>query len=228
MENKTIKRLVILGVLAAIIFVFFIFDLGRFFSLEVLKLHREWLLEYVHAHYIVSVLTFIASYIVFAGTALPGSPILSLAGGFLFGTILGTLYIVIGASIGAAIAFLIVRYIFGSILQKRYKERLKRLNNNIDRNGVSYVLILRFIAIVPFFLVNILAGLTTISLRTFVWTTAVGITPGAFVFAYAGKQLGSINKVSDVFSWTVILAFVLLAVLALIPSIFRVLRKNNQ
>ena len=138
---------------------------------------------------------------------------------------LGALYVNVAATTGATLAFLFARYIAGQSLQAKYGDRLARFNEELESNGWSYLLTLRFIPIFPFFLINLFAGLTNIRLRTFVWTTSVGIFPGSLIYAYAGQQLGTISAVKDIFSTKVLLAFLLLATLAVFPVIYKKIRK---
>jgi uncharacterized membrane protein YdjX (TVP38/TMEM64 family) len=162
-----------------------------------------------------------------AGFSLPGATIMTLAGGFLYTFFIGALYVNVGATAGATLAFLFARYIAGKSLQEKYGGRLEKFNSELDRNGWSYLLTLRFIPVFPFFLINIFAGLTKIPLRTFVWTTSVGIFPGSLIYAYAGQQLGDIGSVKDIFSGRVLLAFLLLAGLAIFPTLYKKIKKSK-
>ena len=159
--------------------------------------------------------------------SIPGATILTLAAGFLFG-FFGIIYVNIGATIGAILAFLVARYLLGNWLQKRYGERFVSFNKEIAENGYNYLLTLRFIPLFPFFLVNIFAGITRIPLMTYVWTTMVGIAPASFVYIYAGRQLGAIDKPGDILSGQIMLAFVLLGLLALSPVFFKKLLKKKS
>ena len=120
------------------------------------------------------------------------------------------LYVNIGATCGAVLAFLSARYLLGSRLQESYGAQLAKFNGEMERNGVRYLLTLRLIPVFPFFLVNFLSGLTRVHLSTFTWTTAAGIIPGTVVFAYAGHQLETVHSVGDIFTGKVLSAFLLL------------------
>ncbi|HET7317732.1 MAG TPA: VTT domain-containing protein, partial [Nitrospirota bacterium] len=130
-----------------------------------------------------------------------------------------------GATAGAVCAFLSARYLLGERLQQKYRGQLAKFNGEMERNGVSYLLTLRLIAVFPFFLVNFLAGLTKVTLKTFLWTTAVGIIPGSAVFAYAGRQLGSVNSPADIISKKVIAALAALGFITLAPAVWKRIRK---
>ncbi len=223
------KRFILFVIFILIIIGIQFIGIGNYFTLATLKIHRDYLQQLVQNDYITAVALYIGFYTVVVALFVPIAAILTVAGGFLFGTFLGAVYSNIGATAAAAISFLLVRYLFGEALQKKYKERFERFNQDVERNGANYLLMIHFVAVIPFFIVNILAGLTNIRLRTFIWTTSVGIFPGALVYAFAGQQLGTISKISDIFSLPIILAFILLGILALIPIIVpRIMSLNSK
>jgi uncharacterized membrane protein YdjX (TVP38/TMEM64 family) len=201
--------------------------LGSAITFENLKQNREALVSFVDGHYILSVASFIAVYVLATALSVPGAVILTLAGGFLFGTATSVIYIDIGATAGAACAFLSARYLLGNRLQQKYGGQLAKFNSEMDRNGASYLLTLRLIPVFPFFLINFLAGLTKVPFRTFLWTTSLGIIPGTAVFAFAGQQLGSIDSPADILSKKVIAAFAALGLFALAPAVWKRI-KNEQ
>ena len=170
---------------------------------------------------------FVLIYIAAVALSIPGATILTLTAGFLFGFI-GVIYVNIGASAGAVLAFLAARYLIGDWVQRRYGEKLASFNKEIAENGYNYLLTLRFIPLFPFFLINIFAGLTRVPLTVFAWTTMVGILPGSFVYIYTGRQLGIIDKPGDILSWQIILAFVLLGLLVLSPVVIKKFMKKER
>ncbi|TLY15099.1 MAG: TVP38/TMEM64 family protein, partial [Nitrospirae bacterium] len=153
--------------------------------------------------------------------SLPGAAILTLAGGFLFGTVLGTVYVNVGATTGATLAFLTARYLLRDWVEKKFGDRLGPIQEGFAKDAFSYLLTLRLIPIFPFFLVNLVSGLTRVNIGTYVVATALGIIPGSFVYAYAGRQLGTINSLKEIASPKVLLAFMLLGLLALVPVVYR-------
>ena len=187
-------------------------------SVDQVKERKEQLLAFIETRYIQAVISFIC---LFIGTALflPGALALTIAGGMMFGTVRAALYANIGATLGAILAFLAARFVFGAWVQDRFKEPLQRFNEELSRYSRNYLLVLRILPLAPFFVVNYCAGLTRIPLRTFVWTTSVGMLPGALIYAYIGEQLRHVNVVADLFSWKIITAFVVLALFALLPVI---------
>lgn len=200
---------------------FFYFDLGRFLSLTALKENRDSLLVFTDANFAAAVGIFIAFYVIVTGLSLPGATILTLAGGFLFGAPLATLFVNIGATTGATLAFLTARYMLRDTVEQKFGKWLGPFQEGFAKNAFSYLLTLRLIPLFPFFVVNLVSGLTRVNVGTYVLATAVGIIPGSFVYAYAGRQLGSINSLKEIASPNVVGAFILLGLLALVPVVYK-------
>jgi len=219
--NTQTKRNILFVLLIAVIVGLRFSPVGSALTFENLKQHRDSLLAFVQARYGLSVACFIATYLVATALSLPAGLVLTLAGGFLFGAPAGVFYVMIGATMGATIAFLSARYVLGKRLQEKYRDALKKFNEEFERNGISYLLTLRLIPIFPFFLINFLVGLTKVPLKTFVWTTALGIMPATAVFAFAGRQLGTIAAASDLLSGKTALVFAALGFLVLVPAVYK-------
>lgn len=213
-------KIVIAAVIAVAIGAFFYFDLGQLLSLTALKAHRDTLLSFTEANYISSAGLFILAYIVVTGLSLPGAVILTLAGGFLFGSLFGMLFVNLGATTGATLAFLTARYLLRDWVEQKFGKWLGPVQQGFTNNAFSYLMTLRLIPLFPFFVVNLVAGLTRMNIGTYVAATALGIIPGSFVYAYAGRQLGTINSLKEIASPNVIGAFVLLGLLALVPTVY--------
>jgi uncharacterized membrane protein YdjX (TVP38/TMEM64 family) len=216
-----IGKLITVTAIALGIGLFFYLDLGRFLSLEALKDNRDQLLAFAEANYGTAVMLFILMYIVVTGLSLPGAVILTLAGGFLFGSVPATLYVNLGATTGATLAFLAARYVLKDWVEHKFGRWLEPLQQGFANNAFSYLMTLRLIPLFPFFVVNLVSGLTRVSVGTYVGATALGIIPGSFVYAYAGRQLGTINSLKEIVSPPVVGAFFLLGILALAPIIYR-------
>jgi len=215
--GKAIIALVLLAGIGA----FFMFDLGRFLSLESLKTNRDILLGYTESHFGLAIALFILIYILQTAFSLPGGAILTLTGGFLFGSLIGTVAVNIGATIGATLAFLAARYLLRDWVETKFGDRLGPIQAGFAQNAFSYLMTLRLIPAFPFFLVNLVSGLTRVDLGTYVLATSLGIIPGSFVYAFAGRQLGTINSLGEIASPPVLLAFTLLGLLALLPVAYR-------
>lgn len=214
-------KIAIAIMIASAIGAFVYFDLGRFLSLDALKENRDHLLAFTEAHYASAVGIFILTYIVVTGLSLPGATILTLAGGFLFGSVFGMLFVNLGATTGATLAFLAARYLLRDWVEQKFGKWLGPLQDGFARNAFSYLMTLRLIPLFPFFVVNLVSGLTRMNIGSYVSATALGIIPGSFVYAYAGRQLGTINSLKEIASPNVIGAFVLLGLLALVPTVYK-------
>jgi uncharacterized membrane protein YdjX (TVP38/TMEM64 family) len=214
-------KLVVVLLFAAAIGAFFYFDLGRYLSLDSLKANRDALLAFTESHYAASVAIFVTAYCLLVAASLPGAVFFTLAGGFLFGSALGTVYVNLGATSGATLAFLAGRYLLRDWVESKFGGRLAPLQQGFANNAFSYLMTLRLIPLFPFFVVNMACGLTRVSLATYVTATAIGIIPGSFVFAYAGRQLGTINSLKEIASPNVLMAFTLLGLLALVPIVYQ-------
>ncbi|MGH7165149.1 MAG: TVP38/TMEM64 family protein, partial [Nitrospiraceae bacterium] len=175
------------------------------------------------AHYATAVAAFIVVYCLTAALSVPGDIFLTMIGGFLFGSVIGTFYVNIGATAGATLAFLAARYLLRDWVESKFADRIGPIQEGFKRNAFSYLVTLRLIPAIPFVLVNLVSGLTRMDLGTYVRATSLGMFPASFVFAYAGRQLGMINSVREVASPPVLLAFTLLGLLALTPPVYRTL-----
>lgn len=225
--RRYLKQLILFLLFLAVIATLHWSGLGSYLSLDNLKEHRDMLARTVAAHYALSVMLYILLYIVITTFALPGALILTLAGGLLFRTFPGVIYVCTGATIGAVLAFLFSRHILGNWLQHRYAAQFQRFNRELAVNGHLYLLSVRLIPVFPFFLINFLSGLTRIPLRTFAWTTALGILPGSFIYTFAGNQLGTVASVKDLVSPRILVAFLLLALLTISPIIWKKVRATR-
>jgi uncharacterized membrane protein YdjX (TVP38/TMEM64 family) len=224
--NSLKGKFLIGSVLLAGIGAFFYFDLSQYLSLDALKANRDALLQYTTSQYEIAVALFILIYILQTAFSLPGGAVLTLTGGFLFGSLMGTLYVNVGATAGATLAFLAARYLLHDWVEHKFGNRLGPIQEGFAKNAFSYLMTLRLIPAFPFFLVNLVSGLTRVNLGTYVLATSIGIIPGSFVFAFAGRQLGTINSLSEIASPPVLLAFTLLGLLALMPVAYRKWRKT--
>jgi uncharacterized membrane protein YdjX (TVP38/TMEM64 family) len=218
------KKLLITVLLVSLVSLFFSLDLGRFLTLAALKANRDGLAAFYEGHRLATVLLFMAIYIVQTALSLPGAAILSLAAGAIFGAMMGTIYANLAATIGATLAFLATRFLLNDFVQKRFGDRLNKLNHELETRGLNYLLFLRLVPIFPFFLINLAAGLTRLPLRTFIIGTMIGIIPGGFVYCNAGASLATISTLREVASFRVLGSFALLGLFALLPVIYGKIR----
>lgn len=221
-------RLVTVGVLlVAAFWVFYLTRGGQKLTLEQMYLSALRLKSQVHSNYWQSVLIFLLAYIVLA-TWLPATGILTLCAGFLFGTLHGIFCVLAAAVVTALITFYTGRYLIGGWIQHRWKYRLRAFNENLARFGAEYLIIIRLIPMMPFSLVNTLAGITRIPAGVFAWTTVVGILPGVIIFSYLGRNLPEMASVNDLWSWKVILILLAmrLTLFLVVLARFSLLKRN--
>jgi uncharacterized membrane protein YdjX (TVP38/TMEM64 family) len=223
LRSSTLKILLVSFIVAGVIAVRLSGVLDHM-TLETLKKNGQTFREIVHGHYGIAVLVYMTGYAVSVAASLPGDIVLSIAGGYLFGTLLGAVYINVGATAGALCSFIFSRYVVGDWLQARFKDHLQRFNREVEAHGHLYFLIVRLIPFFPFVLVNLLSGLTKVPFKTYLWTTCLGIIPVSLIYAYAGSQLGIVNSVGDLFTARMLIAFVLLAALTLVPLVVKKIR----
>ncbi len=209
-------RILIAVSLVALIFAIYKSGITNYLNFETFKEHREQLLIYVHEHYWHAVIYYCLIYILIVLSSLPLVGTSTVVGGFLFRTWSATFYSVISATLGSILAFLIVRRLVGRYIQKKYSVKLEEFNKNIEKYGTNYILMLNLVGIIPIFIVNVLAALTKIKLIKFIYATSLGIIPATFVYAYAGKELASINSLKQILSFKILMIFVLFALMALL------------
>jgi uncharacterized membrane protein YdjX (TVP38/TMEM64 family) len=211
-RKQQMKWLLGFLVLSAVI-AFFYFDLGQWLSLENLKAQKLALSQYVSAHYWLALLVFFIVYVAVAALSLPGAAILTLAAGAIFGLINGFIVVSFASSLGALLAFLGARFLFRDAIKQRFANQLAPIENGIAKDGAFYLLSLRLVPLFPFFVVNLLMGLTNLPARTFYIYSQLGMIPGTLAFVYAGTQLAKIESVKDVLSPGLLAAFVILGIL---------------
>ncbi len=184
-------------------------------TLQNLKARQAELSAWVAANPWWSAGLFFLVYVAVAAASIPGAAVMTLAAGALFGVVEGLVLVSFASAIGASLAFLVARFVLRDGLRARYRERLERIDAGIERDGAFYLFTLRLVPVFPFFLVNLLAGLTPIALGTFYWVSQLGMLPGTLAYVYAGTQLARISSVRDVLSPGLLGAFVVLGVLPL-------------
>ena len=214
------KRALLVTLMLALIVSFFAFDLQRFLTLEALKQsqHDFAALNAQSPWQIGGI--FFAVYVVVTALSLPGAAIMTLAAGALFGLAEGLLLVSFASSIGATLAFLASRFVFRDSVQRRFGDRLKAVNEGVEKDGALYLFTLRLVPVFPFFLINLLMGLTPMRTGTFYWVSQVGMLAGTLVFVNAGTQLGQLQNLSGIISPGLIFSFALLGIFPLIAKKF--------
>lgn len=206
------KRLMLLVGVAALVAAYFGLGLDDYLTLQQLKSSQaqfeRWLAEFP----LLVPAVYFSVYVMVTALSLPGAAIMTLAGGALFGLWQGLLLVSFASSIGATLAFLVARFVLRESVQKRFGERLKTINRGIERDGPFYLFTLRLVPLFPFFVINLVMGVTRLKTWTFYWVSQVGMLGGTAVYVNAGTQLADINSVGGIFSPELILSFVLLGI----------------
>jgi len=212
------KRIILLVLVAALLTAFFAFDLGRFLTLETLKASQaQFAAQYAATPYLVMGAYFVI-YVVVTALSLPGAAVMTLAGGALFGLATGTLLVSFASSLGATLAFLVARFVLRDAVQNRFGDRLAAINAGIEKDGAFYLFTLRLVPLFPFFVINLLMGLTPIRTWTFYWVSQIGMLAGTLVYVNAGTQLARIDSLSGILSPGLLASFVLLGIFPLIAK----------
>ena len=228
---KRAAPLLAIGLAAAL---FFASGAHRYLTLAALREHYATLKTFVDTHYFWALALYMLAYVCVAALSLPGATVMSLLGGFLFGSAIGTVAVVLSASIGASIIFIAARTAFRDFFAARAGGFLKKMETGFNSNAFSYLLLLRLVPLFPFFIVNIVPAFTAIRLRTYFLATLIGIIPGAFAFASAGAGLGAILERGEEIKLTGLLVqpeiltpIFALSILAIIPIIYRIARAKR-
>lgn len=201
MKNILKRLFLITAVIAAVWGIARYTGLHNYLSFEYLKTNRQVIHDLVDRQWGLVALLFIALQIIVVASALPLSAMLTVAGGFMFGTIASLIFTVIGGTLGAGISFIMIKYVIGSIITNRYHHRITQWKEKAQKHGAYYVLILHFFMVVPFFIINSIAAFINISLKQFLLMTALGVIPGAFFYSLLGNQLMEINSIADFFEF---------------------------
>ncbi len=212
------QRLALFAIALAAVVAFFAFDLDTYLQLDYLKRQQAALTELVAARPLLSVATYFTVYVLVTALSLPGAVVLTLVGGGLFGLGWGTLIVSFASTLGASLAFLISRYLFRDAVARRFGRRMQAIDAGVARDGAFYLFTLRLVPVFPFFVINLVMGLTAIRAPTFALVSQIGMLPGTLVFVNAGTQLAQVASPADVLSPGLIGSFVLLGLFPLLAK----------
>lgn len=212
------KKILILAVIAVLILVYFVFDLGQYLDLNYFKEQQSKIADYRDSSPLQAAAIYFVIYILVTGLSLPGAAIATLIGGAIFGLLWGTVLVSFASVIGASCAFLVSRHILRDAIQSRYGDRLRTINEGIRKDGAVYLFTLRMVPLFPFFVINLVMGLTPMRLGTYFIVSQIGMLPGTIVYVNAGTQLAKIDSVGAILSPALIASFVLLGIFPLISK----------
>ena len=216
MSRGLINKLVIVALVVAAILAFWLLDLGQYFSLSYIKQSRDSFQAHYQAHPGLMLGGYFVVYVLVTAFSLPGAAVMTLLGAALFGFWWTLLVVSFASSIGATLACFFARFVLGNWVQaERFGDKLAPINRGVEREGAFYLFTLRLVPLFPFFVINLVMGLTKMPLRTFYWVSQVGMLPGAVVFTNAGKELGQIDSLGGILSPGLIISFVILGLFPL-------------
>jgi len=206
------------GTVIGLVVLFFVYDLGQFLSLAYIKSRQEWLVNIYTSHTVLTIGAYMLVYIAVTALSLPGAAVMTLAGGALFGLVTGTVVISFASTIGATLAFLVSRFLLKNWVQDRFTDKLHAINQGIERDGAFYLFTLRLVPVFPFFIINLVMGLTPMRTLRFYLVSQVGMLPGTLVYVNAGTQLAQIDSLKGILSPGLLLSFALLGVFPLLAK----------
>lgn len=213
LTKKTWTKILVLITIIALLALYRFLGLSEYLTFENLKSQKDFLQNYVNKNLFQSLIIYFLVYVVSVAVGLPGASILTLAGGAIFGLIFGTILVSFASTIGATLNFLLSRYFFQDFVKKKFPKQMEEINKGIQKDGAFYLFTLRMIPLFPFFLINLLMGLTNISVWKFFFVSQIGMLLGTIVYVNAGTQLANIDSIQKIFSPELILSFSALGIL---------------
>ena len=216
MKNK----IIIIVFVVTLIFLYDYYNVGQYLTLESLKENRELLISYYEQNQVGTILGFFLVYVITMVLAIPAAPIMTLGAGLVFGPWLGTLLVNLGDTLGAVLGFIAARFLIRDWLENKFRDSVTAFNKKTEKNAAKYILFVRMVPVMPFFLVNILSGLTQIPLRTFALATLLGSLPITFIFVGAGNRLATINSIEEIISPGTIGILLALGLVIVAPGIY--------
>lgn len=210
MNRGFAKKTAIVLLIIACIAAFKYLGLEQYLTLEYLKQSQERFGQLYAARPLAVISSYMGIYILVTALSLPGAVIMTLAGGALFGLVMGTIVISFASTIGATLACMVSRFLLRDWVQKKFADRLGPINNGIEQEGGFYLFTMRLVPAFPFFLINLVMGITSIPILQYYWVSQIGMLPGTIVYVNAGKELAKIESVSGILSPSLLASFALL------------------
>lgn len=220
MTKQSIGRVLVVLLIIAAIAAYMLFDIGQYLTLDYLKAQQHDFINFYQKNQLLTIGIFFGVYVLVTAVSLPGAAIMTLAAGAIFGVATGTVIVSFASTIGATLAFLVSRLLLRNFIQRKFHEKLVSINDGIQKDGPFYLFTLRLIPIFPFFVINLVMGVTPIRTWQFFYVSQIGMLPGTIVYVNAGSQIADINSLSGILSPDLLLSFVLLGVFPLIAKKF--------
>jgi uncharacterized membrane protein YdjX (TVP38/TMEM64 family) len=216
MSSPLLKKLIIAGIIFGVFVVFWAFDLDRYLTLSYLKGSMDSIRALYANHRALVIMVYFLIYVAATSLSLPGAVILTIAGGALFGLLTGTLIVSFASTIGATLACFAARFLLRDWVQGKFGEKIEKINKGIEKEGAFYLFTLRLIPVFPFWIINLVMGLTKMSLWRFYWVSQLGMLAGTAVYVNAGKELAKIDSVRGILSPGLLISFVLLGIFPIV------------
>jgi len=217
-KPELVKKIAIVGTIVLLVVVFKLFGLDQYLTLSYLKEQQAIFAGMYAEHRAPVIALYMLVYILVTALSLPGAAVMTLAGGALFGLVTGTIVVSFASTIGATCACVVARYLLRDWVQNRFGDKLTKINEGMKKEGGFYLFSLRLVPIFPFFVINLVMGLTPIRIVTYYWVSQLGMLPATIVFVNAGKELAKIDSLKGLISLPLILSFALLGLLPLVTK----------
>ncbi|MDA3790993.1 MAG: VTT domain-containing protein [Desulfobacula sp.] len=213
-----LSKFIIAGVLIAVIVLFFVFDMKQYFALEYIKAQQDALNVYYQNNTLLTIAVYMLIYSVVTALSLPGAAVMTLVGGGLFGLLVGTVVVSFASTIGATLAFIVSRLLLRDWVQTKFGDKLQAINDGIEADGAFYLFTLRLVPAFPFFIINLVMGLTPIKTIQFYLASQIGMLAGTIVYVNAGTQLSKIDSLKGILSPGLLISFILLGIFPILAK----------
>ncbi|MEW6001549.1 MAG: TVP38/TMEM64 family protein [Nitrospirota bacterium] len=228
MNTNRIKKIIILLIIISLIVAFKVFNLGQYLTLPYLKESLDRLKDLYEEQRVLVIAGYFLIYVLTTSLSLPGASPLGIVGGALFGFWVATFVVSFASTIGATIACFVSRFLLRDWVQSKFSDKIVKVNEGIEKEGAFYLFTLRLIPVFPFWMINLVMGLTKMSLLKFYWVSQVGMLPGTMVYVNAGKELAKIESVKGVFSPSLLISFALIGIFPLIVKKLVTFYRNRK
>lgn len=216
MKAKTIKKIIIVILIIGLIAAFKVFGLGQYLSFSYLKESRDTLVSLYEERTALVIAAYFIIYVLTTSLSLPGASPLTIVGGAVMGFWVATLIVSFASTIGATLACFVSRFLLRDWVQNKFGDRIKKVNEGIEKEGVFYLFSLRLIPLFPFWMINLAMGLTKMPIVSYYWVSQIGMLPGTMVYVNAGKELGKIDSLKGILSPSLIISFALIGIFPLV------------
>jgi uncharacterized membrane protein YdjX (TVP38/TMEM64 family) len=228
MKKIPVKKVIIVLLIVIFIALFKIFDLGQYLTLSYIKESQQRFAELYSENKVLVVGAYMFIYILVTSLSLPGAAVMTLAGGALFGLVTGTIAVSFASTIGATLACFVSRFLLRDWVQGKFGDKIAKVNQGVEKEGAFYLFTMRLIPVFPFWMINLVMGVTKMPIRTFFWVSQVGMLPGTIVYVNAGKEIAKIDSLSGILSPGLILSLVILGIFPIaVKKIMGLYRKRS-